>query len=124
MKKTFSDNQRKAFNENRKHFAPNFSTSKSQLVNRLIGQHILLLFILGYEGAGAVAGGILLIIAPDGKLMDMPVNIMHGFFRDFLIPGIILLGLGILNTAAFITVLRRTQSAWLLTSLALGGLFI
>jgi hypothetical protein len=85
---------------------------------------IILLIILGYEGAGAIAGGNLLIIAPDGRLMDMPVDIMHGFFRNFLIPGIILLVLGILNTAAFITVLRRNRFDWLLSSLGLGGLLI
>ena len=56
--------------------------------------------------------------------MDMPVDIMHGVFRDFLIPGIILFGLGILNALAFVSVLRRTSSDWFMTGLALGGLFI
>ena len=56
--------------------------------------------------------------------MDMPVDIMHGAFRDFLIPGIILFTLGILNAAAFFSVLRRTRSAWLMACLALGGLAI
>ena len=58
---------------------------------------ILLLFVLGYEAAGALLGGALLIAAPDGRLMDMPVELMRGFFPDFLIPGIILLGLGLLK---------------------------
>ena len=89
-----------------------------------IWQRTVLLIVLGYEGAGALAGGSLLIIAPDGKLMDMPVDIMHGFFRDFLVPGFILSGLGILNASAFVAVLRRTHSDWLLTGLGLGGLAI
>ncbi len=96
----------------------------NKIFHHSIWQRIILLIVLGYEGAGALAGGILLIIAPDGKLMDMPVQIMHGFFQDFLIPGIILSGLGILNTAAFIVVLRRTKSGWLLAGLGLGGLAI
>jgi hypothetical protein len=87
-------------------------------------QRVILLCVLGYEGAGALAGGILLVAAPDGRLMDMPVEIMHGFFRDFLIPGLILIGFGILTTAAFVAVLRRTRADWLLAGLALGGLAV
>lgn len=87
-------------------------------------QRIVLLSVLGYEAAGALSGGILLAAAPDGRLMDMPVRIMHGFFPDFLIPGLILIGLGILNTAAFIALLRRLRSDWLLAALATGGLAI
>lgn len=87
-------------------------------------QRIILLIILGYEGAGALAGGILLIIAPDGHLMDMPVDIMHGVFPNFLVPGMILSGMGILVTSAFLAVLRRRQFDWLLSGLGLGGLAI
>jgi hypothetical protein len=56
--------------------------------------------------------------------MDMPVEIMHGIFRDFLIPGIILFGLGTLTAATFVTVLRRMPSDWFMSCLALGGLLI
>src|SRR5215203_2274404 len=87
-------------------------------------QRIVLLVILSYEAAGCLVGGGLLIGAPDGRLMDMPVNIMHGTFHNFLIPGLILFGLGILNAAAFVSVLRKTTSAWIMTGLALGGLAI
>ncbi|HEY9489934.1 MAG TPA: DUF998 domain-containing protein [Chryseosolibacter sp.] len=87
-------------------------------------QRVTLLGVLGYEAAGSLLGGSLLVVAPDGRLMDMPVDIMHGAFPDFLIPGIILFGLGILNTAAFISVLRRTRFDWLISCLALGGLAI
>ena len=54
----------------------------------------------------------------------MPVDMMHGTFRDFLIPGIILFGLGILNTFAFFSVLRRRPSDWIMAGLAMGGLLI
>jgi hypothetical protein len=87
-------------------------------------QRIILLCVLGYEAAGCLLGGVLLILAPDGRYMDMPVDMMHNIFPDFLIPGIILFGLGILNTLAFIFVVRQIRSDWIMTCLALGGLFI
>ena len=82
-------------------------------------QRIILLFVLGYEGAGALLGGALLLAAPDGRLMDMPVEIMHGSFSDFIIPGLILFTLGILNTAAFFAVLRKTRFDWIMAVTAL-----
>ena len=84
----------------------------------------VLLAVLMYEGLGGLLGGALLVAAPDGELMDMPVQIMHGTFKDFLIPGIILFGLGILNSAAFVTVVRRRNNDWLMAGLGLGGFFI
>jgi hypothetical protein len=87
-------------------------------------QRVILLCVLGYEAAGCLSGGGLLIAEPDGRLMDMSVDIMHGFFPDFLIPGLILIGFGILTTAAFVAVLRRTRFDWLLAGLALGGLAV
>jgi uncharacterized protein len=87
-------------------------------------QRVILLSVLGYEGLGALLGGSLLVAAPDGHLMDMPVGIMHGFFPDFLIPGLILFGLGLLNTASFVAVWRRAPTGWLLAGLGLGGLTV
>ena len=87
-------------------------------------QRVILLGVLAYEAIGAILGGILLIVRPDGRLMNMPVDIMNGVFRDFLLPGYILLGLGILNAIAFLAVLRRNYADWILASLANGGLLI
>lgn len=87
-------------------------------------ERIILLCVLGYEAAGCLVGGSFLMAAPDGHLMDMPVSLMRGAFPDFLIPGIILFGLGILTTAAFTSVLRKTRNAWIMSALALGGLLI
>lgn len=89
-----------------------------------IWQRAILLIVLGYEGLGAIVGGSLLVAKPDGRYMDMPVGIMHGTFRDFLIPGVILLTLGLLNIAAFITVWRKSRADWIVAGLALGGLAV
>jgi hypothetical protein len=85
-------------------------------------QRIILLFVLAYEGAGALLGGTLLIVAPDGRLMDMPVEIIHGSFSDFLIPGLILFTLGILNTVAFFAVLRKARFDWIMAVTALAAM--
>jgi len=87
-------------------------------------QRVALLLVLGYEGSGALIGGSLLIAAPDGHYMDMPVDIMHGIFRDFSVPGVILFLLGALNAGAFVSVLRKTRQAWIASALAIGGMAI
>jgi hypothetical protein len=87
-------------------------------------QRIILLVVLGYEGLGALAGGALLVAAPDGHLMDIPIGVLHGAFRDFLIPGAILFGLGLLNIAAFIAVLRKFRADWVMAGLATVGMAI
>ncbi len=99
-------------------------TNSRGAVRQPTWQRVILLCVLGYEGAGCLSGGGLLVAAPDGRLMDMRVEIMHGFFPDFLVPGLILIGFGILTTAAFVAVLRRTRYDWLLAGLALGGLAV
>ncbi|MDP4199767.1 MAG: DUF998 domain-containing protein [Bacteroidota bacterium] len=87
-------------------------------------QRITLVSVLGYEALGCLVGGSFLVAAPEGSLMDMPVSIMHGTFPDFLIPGMILFALGLLNAAAFFAVFRRSHADWLMAGLALGGLTI
>ncbi|GAO44018.1 DUF998 domain-containing protein [Flavihumibacter petaseus] len=84
----------------------------------------LLLLVLAYEALGSLAGGVLLIAAPDGRYMDMPVALMRGYFDSFLLPGVILLDLGLLGVFAFIAVLRRWYFAWLLVATSLGGWII
>jgi hypothetical protein len=85
---------------------------------------IVLIAVLGYEAAGALLGAVLLVIKPDGSLMDMPIDLMHGFFRDFFIPGSILFGMGVITAAAFVTVVRRSQVDWLMAIVALCGFAI
>ena len=87
-------------------------------------QRIIVLVVLGYEAAGGLIGGLLLIIAPDGRLMDMPVYIMHGVFIDFLVPGIILFCLSVFTAIAFVSVLRKADEGWLLAEIAMGGFYM
>jgi hypothetical protein len=87
-------------------------------------QRVILLTVLGYEGLGSLVGGSCLVATPDGRSMKMPVSLMHGTFSDFLIPGVILFALGVLNVAAFVAVLRRRRHDWIAAGLALGGLAI
>ncbi|HEX2657717.1 MAG TPA: DUF998 domain-containing protein [Polyangia bacterium] len=87
-------------------------------------QRIVLLVVLAFEGAGGLAGGSLLVARPDGHLMGLPLTLMHGAFPDFLIPGVVLFGLGLLNAAAFVAVMRKIRTDWLWASLASGGFAI
>lgn len=83
-----------------------------------------LLAILAFEALGSFIGGPLLVAAPDGRLMQMPVQDLQGVFPDFLIPGLLLTFLGVLNAVAFFAFLRRRPSAWLWVGLALGGFLV
>lgn len=87
-------------------------------------KRIILLTILAIEGLGGILGGILLAIAPDGHLMQIPVTVMHGTFSNFLIPGIILTGMGVLTLAAFVTVLIKSRVDWFMAGVALIGFTI
>ncbi|MEK5380527.1 hypothetical protein [Niallia sp. FSL W8-0635] len=66
----------------------------------------LLIFLHAFLGIGALFGGGLLIIYPDGSLLSMSTDILQTSpFDDFLIPGLILfVALGILPiiTAIFL----------------------
>jgi hypothetical protein len=54
---------------------------------------ISVLFLL-LLALGAIAGGIALVISPDGSVMGFTVDLLAGSpFRDYLIPGLILGGL-------------------------------
>lgn len=96
--------------------ASNFHQSKLQ--------RIILLFVLAYEGLGGILGGVLLSIAPDGRLMSMPPDMLHGVFPDFFIPGLILTAMGILTSTAFFFALIRSRWDWLMSGLSLVGFAI
>ncbi len=94
------------------------ATNSSSWARRVV------LGVLAFEGLGALWGGPLLVFAPNGSIMNMPTEILRGIFADFLVPGLVLTGLGVLNVAAFVVVLLRRPSSLLWASLALGGFFI
>ena len=51
----------------------------------------LLIFLLVFLGLNAIAAGGAFILAPDGRLIQMPLsNLKNSPFTDFLIPGILL----------------------------------
>jgi hypothetical protein len=52
----------------------------------------LLIFLLGFLSLSAIVGGILLILSPQGSGIEMPIKLLDNSpFKNFLIPGIILL---------------------------------
>jgi hypothetical protein len=74
--------------------------------------------IQAFIGIGAVVCGALLIVAPDGSFMQMPLDMLRGSpFRSFLIPGLILfLIIGVGNIVSAIFCFRMRQVA------AFGGM--
>jgi hypothetical protein len=81
----------------------------------------IILAILAFEAVGSFIGGPMLMAAPDGHLMKIPVADLHGAFPDFFVPGLLLTALGILNAVAFFALLKRCASAWLWVGASLGG---
>ncbi|MES1181512.1 MAG: DUF998 domain-containing protein [Flavobacterium sp.] len=85
---------------------------------------IILLAVLGYEGLGGLVGGSFLIAKPNGEFMKMPVELMHGSFNNFLIPGMMLFAMGILSLYAFFRILRNKHNDWLWACIGLFGWYI
>lgn len=74
----------------------------------------ILIALLVLLGVGAIPSGLLLVLAPDGHLMRMPVTMLeHSPFSDFLIPGAILLTLlGIYPLVVAYALWRRPGWRW------------
>jgi len=70
-----------------------------------------LLILMLIQGIGGLGGGISLVAAPDGAIMQIPVSYLEGSpFSDYLVPGLILLfvlGVFPLVTAAGLWLRRR-----------------
>jgi hypothetical protein len=75
---------------------------KNQKKKRPFMLYLLMALIL-FQAISAIGGGLCLVISPSGSLFQMPVqNLKNTPFRDFLIPGIILLVfLGIIPAILF-----------------------
>lgn len=87
-------------------------------------KRIVLLVILAIEGASAIYGGSRLVIAPDGHLIKMSVEVMHGVFSNFFIPGVILMGMGLLSLIAFAAVLAKITFDWVFAGIVFAGFVI
>ena len=75
----------------------------------------IFIFLMVFLGIGAIGGGGVFIISPEGALMDMPVSTLeHSPFNNFLIPGIILFTiLGI--TPCLLAIALYKKTAFLIT---------
>lgn len=73
-----------------------------------------LIFLLAFLGLGALAGGVVLILAPNGDLIDMPVNILEKSpFTNFFIPGLILfLILGLFPLFLIMALIKKYNSSF------------
>lgn len=98
--------------------------TQSSLRLQPLWTRIILLFVLCFEGLGGLLGGSFLVAKPNGELMKMPVELMHGVFTDFLFPGIILFAMGIVSLFAFFRILRKLQDDWLWSCIGLCGWYI
>jgi hypothetical protein len=74
----------------------------------------ILLVLLVIQGLGGLAGGLSLVIKPDGSIMKMPLSYLDGSpFSDFLLPGLILfLVLGVLPLVAAAGLWMRRAWGW------------
>src|ERR1700736_7066670 len=94
--------------------AANLPTTQSRSSSgRLQGIARLAVALEGFIGVGAIVGGGLLILGPDGHLLGLPSKMLAGTpFDSFLIPGILLFTLvGVVPTAAAVMTLRRSASS-------------
>ncbi len=85
------------------------------------GSAMVQLVLAGLQAAGAIGGGIGLVRDPV-KNIGMPVSLLEGTpFKDYLIPGLILLiVVGLFSLLVFVGLLLKWRAAWWL-SLASGG---
>ena len=79
--------------------------------------------LLAFMAVSALAGGIMLIVGREGSDV-MPVSMMDGVFASFLVPGLLLAGLGVLAAVAAWTVARRRPEAWLWCGFATVGMIV
>ena len=72
----------------------------------------IFLIVLGFLALGAIGGGMVLIISPDGELLGLPLSEFKNIpFTSFLIPGIILFSiLGIIPSLLIIALLKKPES--------------
>jgi hypothetical protein len=72
----------------------------------------VLLVLLGFLGLGAMGGGAMFIVSPNGKMFGMPLSMLETSpFNNFMIPGIILfLVIGIAPCLLILALLKKPVS--------------
>jgi hypothetical protein len=83
------------------------------------------LILAALQAVGAMGGGIALVRAPV-KNIGMPLSLLDGTpFKDYLIPGLILLVVvGVFSLLVFVGLLLKWKAAWWLSLASGGGLVI
>ncbi|MFN7116569.1 MAG: hypothetical protein ACK4TA_07185 [Saprospiraceae bacterium] len=81
---------------------------------------VLLMLLLLFVAVSAIPSGIMLVTAPDGSALQMPVSMLEGTpFSNYLIPGIVLcVVVGGSALAALIAILIKHAKARLLAIFA------
>lgn len=81
-----------------------------------------LLFLLG---GNALVAGYGFVGDPDGTAVGIPEDWLEGTpFTSYLVPGLLLSGLGVLAVAAAVLQLRRHRLAWFWAGLSAGGFVV
>jgi hypothetical protein len=72
----------------------------------------ILIFLLAFLGIGAIGGGGVLIVSPNGQLMGMPLSLLdQSPFHSFLIPGIVLFTiLGLVPCLLIFALLKKPEN--------------
>jgi hypothetical protein len=83
------------------------------------------LVLTALQAAGAIGGGAGLVQDPVNNI-GMPLSVLDGSpFKDYLIPGLILLiVVGLFSLLVFVGLLLRWKAAWWLSLASGGGLII
>jgi hypothetical protein len=98
---------------------------KKPAKSRRPGTVLALIVLTFIQAAGAIAGGIGLVRDPIENI-GMPLSMLEGSpFKDYLIPGLILLiVVGLFSLLVFAGLLRKWKPAWWLSLASGGGLII
>src|SRR5688500_17317429 len=73
-------------------------------------------------GVAAVVGGALLVADPSGRLLQLSTSLLSGF-SSFLVPGLLLTAVGLVELACAYVTWRRSPSSMLVAQGA-GGLIV
>ena len=93
------------------------------LINKIPEMKIILFILLAFVAFTACICGVIMIGDPQGHILNIPLFLLKTTpFKDFFIPGCILLATGIVNTIAAYGVLLRNR--YLFISSFLAGIVI